>query len=211
MWCAERHTWPCLQLKRREFSMFDDPDLEQPDCDQAAISERKRAANRRNAEQSTGPRTKKGRTKSRFNALKHGMAAKSLAILGPESVKVFKRLLKRLRKETSPKGFDEERLVEDKALVYTRLGWCARADAAAFAVATKEERDRQEDDGNLHDEDTDDAEDDAGPDYFSFPAAGHMRKRARYERELHGRLQLVTRQLEKLQKARKAREAEEDE
>ena len=97
-------------------SLFDHHDPEQQHNEQAPISERRRAANRRNAEKSIGPRTKKGRARARFNALKHGMAAKSLAILGPDSVKAFRRLLKRLRREASPRGFDEERLVQEKAL-----------------------------------------------------------------------------------------------
>jgi hypothetical protein len=35
-------------------------------------------ANRRNAEKSTGPRTGEGKSRSRFNALKHGMTAQTV-------------------------------------------------------------------------------------------------------------------------------------
>lgn len=44
-------------------------------------SPRKIAANRRNAQQSTGPRTAKGRGRSKHNALRHGLAAR-LATIG---------------------------------------------------------------------------------------------------------------------------------
>ena len=38
-------------------------------------TERQRAANRRNAERSTGPRTAAGKAAARLNALRHGLAA----------------------------------------------------------------------------------------------------------------------------------------
>jgi hypothetical protein len=41
-------------------------------------SERQIAANRRNAAKSTGPRTLKGKTHSRMNALRHGSSSKIL-------------------------------------------------------------------------------------------------------------------------------------
>jgi hypothetical protein len=45
-------------------------------------------ANRRNAKKSTGPRTDEGKSRSRFNALKHGMAAR-LPVLPGEDVAKF--------------------------------------------------------------------------------------------------------------------------
>jgi len=38
------------------------------------------AANRTNAQKSTGPRSVEGKAASRFNALKHGMDAKSIVL-----------------------------------------------------------------------------------------------------------------------------------
>jgi hypothetical protein len=45
-------------------------------------SERKRAANRRNAKRSTGPRSAAGKANSRNNALRHGLARKHTRLMG---------------------------------------------------------------------------------------------------------------------------------
>jgi hypothetical protein len=42
----------------------------------ATVSARKLKSNRENSKQSTGPKTARGKTNSRFNALKHGLCAK---------------------------------------------------------------------------------------------------------------------------------------
>jgi hypothetical protein len=42
------------------------------------ISERKLAANRENAQRSTGPQTLEGKARSRFNAVKHGLLARQI-------------------------------------------------------------------------------------------------------------------------------------
>jgi hypothetical protein len=42
------------------------------------------AANRANAQKSTGPRTAEGKAASRLNALKHGLDAESLIIPGED-------------------------------------------------------------------------------------------------------------------------------
>ncbi len=46
------------------------------------VSERKRAANRANAKKSTGPRTPKGKSISRFNALRHGLLSRHAMLDG---------------------------------------------------------------------------------------------------------------------------------
>jgi hypothetical protein len=48
------------------------------------ISDKQLAANRLNAQRSTGPRSAEGKTATRFNALKHGMDAASTVIPGED-------------------------------------------------------------------------------------------------------------------------------
>jgi hypothetical protein len=49
------------------------------------VSDRKREANRRNAQKSTGPRTDGGKLHSRLNAMNHGMYASDSCLIGDES------------------------------------------------------------------------------------------------------------------------------
>ena len=81
-------------------------------------------ANRKNALQSTGPRTPDGKQKARWNALKHGLLAREVVIrIGPgrERQADFENLLAALRQDLEPRGALEEILVENIAVCYWRL------------------------------------------------------------------------------------------
>ena len=56
-------------------------------------TEKQIEANRRNAQKSTGPATEVGKTKAKFNALKHGMTAVFHVLLLPvrEASNAFRR------------------------------------------------------------------------------------------------------------------------
>lgn len=82
------------------------------------ISEAKLAANRQNAQKSTGPRTQAGRGKSKFNALKHGLTARTVVLPDLEDPKEFKRVLKGYRRQFKPKGTFEESLVQQLAACF---------------------------------------------------------------------------------------------
>jgi hypothetical protein len=79
------------------------------------ISKRKREANRRNASWSTGPRTAAGKRWSRWNAVKHGLTAKTALLPGLESGKEFRRLVRGYIKAFEPKGTVEKSLVQQLA------------------------------------------------------------------------------------------------
>ena len=100
------------------------------------VTEKQLAANRRNAERSTGPRTIAGKSASRWNALKHGALAQAVippALEQYESRPDFESLLATLRDELFPASALEEMLVERIATSYWRLARVLRAEAAAIA------------------------------------------------------------------------------
>ncbi|HLX37167.1 MAG TPA: hypothetical protein VKR29_05175 [Candidatus Binataceae bacterium] len=86
-------------------------------------SARKAEANRRNAQQSTGPRTEQGKANSRLNALKHGILASnaSIAVIeGREHREEFGAMVDGLAADFQPVGTFEQLLVEDIAGCFWR-------------------------------------------------------------------------------------------
>jgi hypothetical protein len=101
-----------------------------PPC---GVSVRKREANRRNAQRSTGPRTPEGKAKVRWNALTHGLLAKAIVVntgTNSEDEGELQRLLATLIEELQPVGMLEHLYVERIAAAYWRLQRAARAEAA---------------------------------------------------------------------------------
>ena len=70
------------------------------------------AANRRNAELSTGPRTDAGKNASKLNAVTHGLSAE-IAVLPTEDPKEYARFRETLLESLAPVGALEERLAEE--------------------------------------------------------------------------------------------------
>jgi hypothetical protein len=101
------------------------------------ISQKKLEANRRNAQQSTGPRTEEGKGTSSMNALKHGLLAQGVITRGDyrEDPIEYLELLEALKKEWRVKGPIEEEDLEHMAL----LRWRRRR-AVRFEVGTIEQR-----------------------------------------------------------------------
>jgi hypothetical protein len=83
------------------------------------------AANRRNAQKSTGPKTSHGRAMSSWNSTIHGLLSNRLPLLHGRSKKRFNRLLRSLQQDLEPVGALEEVLVEKIAQEYWRLGVAA--------------------------------------------------------------------------------------
>lgn len=89
------------------------------------ISAAKLAANRANAQKSTGPKTPRGKTTSSWNALKHGLLSRRLVNFSDQSQHSFLELLADLRQEFKPVGALEELLLEKIAYEYWRLATVA--------------------------------------------------------------------------------------
>lgn len=81
------------------------------------------------ARRSTGPRTPQGKQRSRLNALKHGLFADSILLIG-ESPAEFQALLNGFRESIQPHGMLEDLEVEKLATLFWRLRRLLRAERA---------------------------------------------------------------------------------
>ncbi|HLI22090.1 MAG TPA: hypothetical protein VKV32_13275 [Stellaceae bacterium] len=90
--------------------------------------EGQRAANRRNAEQSTGPKTARGKEAVARNALRHGLRAEKVLTFDEKSAD-FEAFLGAQREAFQPADAVEEQLVERIALCAWRLRRIYRVEA----------------------------------------------------------------------------------
>jgi hypothetical protein len=107
------------------------------------LTDRELAARRANAKKSTGPRTREGKARSRWNALKHGLRARALIpepLQSQESAAEFAALHEALRAELGPVGAFEELLVEAIAAAYWRLGRVQSAESRGIVSAQNSRR-----------------------------------------------------------------------
>ncbi len=77
------------------------------------MSKKRRAANKKNARKSTGPKTEAGKARSRLNAMKHGAYA-SVCLEGEDTGR-FKMLALDLLAEYQPLGFEERLILQEIA------------------------------------------------------------------------------------------------
>ena len=102
------------------------------------VSERKRAANRKNAQRSTGPKTETGKSRSRGNAIKHGLFVQELALqrwLSVEDFNTVKRLFQKLVDHFLPVGPVEELYVEIITDCYWKMRRLKIAENASIKMA----------------------------------------------------------------------------
>ena len=90
------------------------------------------AINRRNAQKSTGPRTPEGKSRSRFNALKHGMTAKTLVLPG-EDADVLQQRIEAWTSDLQPQNEVEQFLVERSVQFSWQLERADRAELARLS------------------------------------------------------------------------------
>ena len=96
-----------------------------------AISEKKIAANRANAQKSCGPNSAEGKARSRQNALKHGLSGSGIVV--PEEDRGrFEGRLDRWAEEVGAEGDLERYLVSRAALASVRLDRCSRFEVASL-------------------------------------------------------------------------------
>src|SRR5262245_37328668 len=84
------------------------------------MGEQRAEANRINAQRSSGPRTELGKSRSKMNALKHGLSAKKI-VIGDEDPKEFEALRAALERDWQPEMAFESELVEQLAGLFWRI------------------------------------------------------------------------------------------
>src|SRR5207253_4282063 len=87
---------------------------------------------RRNGSKSSGPKTPEGKNRSKFNALKHGLSAKTIVPPG-EDADAFQGRIEAWTVDLAPRDDVEQVLVERAATVSWQLERADRADAARLA------------------------------------------------------------------------------
>ncbi|HZQ53194.1 MAG TPA: hypothetical protein VFB14_13410 [Bryobacteraceae bacterium] len=95
------------------------------------ISEAKLAANRSNAEKSTGPKSEEGKARSSRNSFKHGLYSKQLVLPGEDPAEL-NQLKADLFAEHQPINTTEELLVSEMAEQYWRIRRFRQHEAKAW-------------------------------------------------------------------------------
>jgi hypothetical protein len=95
-------------------------------------TEKQIAANKRNAQKSTGPTTEVGRANSSRNALKHGLTAEQVTIEGEQAAD-FEAFRDDILESLRPQGAIEEQLAERIVLCWWRLRRVSRMEADIVA------------------------------------------------------------------------------
>jgi hypothetical protein len=157
-------------------------------------SDKQTAANRLNAQKSTGPKTPEGRAAVRLNGVKHGLTAETIVLKG-ESQADFTGMLDSFEAEHAPTTPTEEALVVQLALANWRLRRLYHQEAGFYTYQIK----------SLADIGKDLKLDDAGQ---MARAAGWGEKTLGLFNRQEGRLERTFyRALHELQRLRKEREA----
>jgi hypothetical protein len=96
-------------------------------------SKRQKAANRKNARKSTGPKTQRGKSASRLNAVQHGILSHDV-VLPDENEQELEDLRNALYSSLAPVGPLEELLVDRAVNAMWRLQRIERVEAAIYRL-----------------------------------------------------------------------------
>jgi hypothetical protein len=99
------------------------------------VSRRKRRANRRNAKQSTGPRTPQGKVRASRNSTTHGIFCRDLVMLG-EDEHFFHMTRQSFLSALKPQDAVQLAMVDGAVSARWRLNRCQRAEADLIAQRT---------------------------------------------------------------------------
>jgi hypothetical protein len=102
----------------------------------AATGPDRAAISRRNGAKSRGPRTAEGKNRSKFNALKHGMTARTLVLPGEDPAELQRRV-ESWSGDLRPRNETERYLVARAAAISWQLDRTDRADAARLATCIR--------------------------------------------------------------------------
>jgi hypothetical protein len=100
------------------------------------VSEARLAANRENAQKSTGPVTAKGKAKSSLNAVKHGLTGASVLFAHPDDATNYARHATAYREQLQPVGPEERALVQSITDIRWRLATIPLLELAVVAVGS---------------------------------------------------------------------------
>ncbi len=166
------------------------------------ISEARLAANRENAQKSTGPVTPEGKAKSSLNAIKHGLTGATVMFANADEAKNYGCHVKDYERQFQPVGREESALVQSIADIRWRLATIPVLELGVIAFGSADIID-------------------TNPDYWSKPENQTklvLEVRRRHEKELRNlqlqenrlarRREREAAELRTLQAARKAREEE---
>lgn len=99
-------------------------------------SEKRLAANRRNAQRSTGPRTPQGKDQSRQNSLKHGLTGNGIVVAYDVEAKL-KEQEQAFAESAQPANVYERTMVSRMALASVRMELCKRAESSRRKARTR--------------------------------------------------------------------------
>jgi hypothetical protein len=104
-------------------------------------SARRAAANKANAQHSTGPRTEAGKQRTRLNALRHGLIGHTV-VLPSEDHAAYQRHSQSFLDEYQPKGATETQLIQSMIDSSWRINRAAAVETNLFSLGITEMEDR---------------------------------------------------------------------
>ncbi len=102
---------------------------------ETACSERRLAANRANAQLSTGPRTATGKAVSSLNAVKTGLCGRAVLLADEEEARAYQEHVERITAWWQPDNCEEHALVQSLADTQWRLESIPGLESALYAQA----------------------------------------------------------------------------